>query len=52
MTWLELVAQDNLLYDIADAMFIAYEYNALLAFAYSWLEAGQLTYDQIQHSVA
>ena len=33
-------------------MFIAYAYIALLAFAYSWLGEGQLTYDEIQHSVA
>ena len=31
-------------------MIIADPYIALLAFAYSWLEAGQLTYDEIQHT--
>ena len=31
-------------------MIIADPYIALLDFAYSWLEAGQLTYDEIQHT--
>ena len=31
-------------------MIIADPYIALLAFAYSWLEAGQLTYAEIQHT--